>query len=92
MSMPNPTHEWRRIKTMDEAYAVARAARTAKDPHAVRKAKAARKNKTHGVENGPVTGVETTPTETHSHGGETTPTSLGGKTHPTSIFPVKVLH
>jgi hypothetical protein len=30
-----PTHDWRRIKTMDEAKRIARAARAAKDPHAV---------------------------------------------------------
>jgi hypothetical protein len=30
-----PTHHWRRIKTPEEAEQIARAARAAKDPHAV---------------------------------------------------------
>jgi len=89
-STPNPSHEWRRIKTTEEARAIAQAARTAKDERAVRKSKAAcRKNKTHGGKTHPVTGGEIHPREAHSHGGKTHPTGLGGKTHPTSISRVK---
>jgi hypothetical protein len=88
-----PTHEWRRIETMEEARAIAQAARAAKDERAVRKSTTATgKNKTHGGETHPVTGGETHTVKAGSHGGETHPTALGGETHPTSISRVKVLH
>jgi hypothetical protein len=89
-STPNPTHEWRRIKTMEEARAIAQEARAAKDKRAVRKSKtAALKNKTHGVENTPVPGVENGPWEAGFHGVENTPTGHGVENTPTSISRVK---
>jgi hypothetical protein len=89
-STPNPSHEWRRIKTMGEARAIAQVARAAKDARVVQKAKtASRKNRTHGGETPTVTVGETHPREADSHGGETPTTSLGGEIHPTSISRVK---
>jgi len=53
-----PTHEWRKIKTIEQAEAVAQAARDAKDPRAVQFSKA-RKTKSRARKTGPKSGPET---------------------------------
>ena len=65
-STPAPTHEWRRFKTMEDAYSAAQAARKAKDERVVRKAKEAarkarEKNQNAGVEKPPYDRVEKPP-------------------------------
>jgi hypothetical protein len=68
-----PTHEWRKIKTIEEAQAIANAARSAKDPQAVRFAqnRVARKTKNRGW----------TTTETRGENHHRKPIIPGGENH-----------
>jgi hypothetical protein len=65
-----PTHDWCRIKTMEEAEAIATAARAAKDPRAVQFARA-RKTKHRARKPGPKPGPETRPGKGAFSGPET---------------------
>ena len=79
-----PTHEWRKIKTIEEAQAIAVAARAAKDPRAVRfgQNRAAR---IQGWKPPPKPGVKTTTENASSPVVETTTTGQGRKPPPLSI-------
>ncbi|GLR91363.1 hypothetical protein GCM10007857_80800 [Bradyrhizobium iriomotense] len=76
-STPNPTHEWRRIKSVDDAILLARLARKAKS-------RTSRKQNPR-VENPHCHSRENPHCQEQSPGWETHTTVLGGKTHTTSI-------
>jgi hypothetical protein len=82
-----PTHEWRKIKTIEEAVAVAQAARAAKNKVAVAVGKrAARANKTRVRKPDPAPGTKTGPGSPHFPGTKTVPRgskSPGTKSVPT---------
>jgi hypothetical protein len=82
-----PTHEWRKIKTIEEAQAIANAARSAKDPQAVRFAqnRVARKTKNRGWKPPPKPGVKTTTENPSSPVVKTTTMDQGRKPPPLSI-------
>jgi hypothetical protein len=78
-----PTHDWRKIKTMDEAEKIARAARANKDPIAV--AKATNRKRNAGLQKPPKASAEK-PVRTRSNPSrKNQPTWSGGKTSPLSI-------
>jgi hypothetical protein len=77
----NPTDEWRRIKTDDEATMIAQGARRKGTNSATRKGAIQKQNPRGGLHH--VSGVETTPENDNSPGVETTPTALGVETTPT---------
>jgi hypothetical protein len=83
-----PTDEWKQIKTLEEAFEIAREAREAKDERAVAKAKGkARKAGSQksfaGGEKIHVTGGKIHPEITDVPGGKIHPTVPGGKIRPT---------
>ena len=79
-----PTHDWKRYKTLDEALKIAQQARADKDEKVVAKSKshASKKSNSQGGKISD-TGGKTHPTVSLRSGGENHPTVLGGKTHPT---------
>jgi hypothetical protein len=79
-----PTHEWRKVKTIEEAQAVADAARAAKDARAVRFA-ATRKTKHRTRKPGPKPDPETGTENSTSPVPETGTTGKGRKPGPLSI-------
>jgi hypothetical protein len=79
-----PTHGWRKIKTIEEAQAIANAARAAKDPHAVRFAQA-RKTKHRSGKPGPKPDRKTRTENLTSPVRETRTTGQTGKPGPLSI-------
>jgi hypothetical protein len=79
-----PTHEWRKIKTMEEAIAIASAARAAKDPRAVRFAEA-RKTKKRSGKPGPKPDRKTRTENAASPVREIRTTGQTGKPGPLSI-------
>jgi hypothetical protein len=80
----DPTHEWKRHGTLEEALLVADAARKAKDKKAVARSKerAAKKPKP-GVVNSSASGWNTHPVTVKSPRGETHPTVPRGEAHRT---------
>jgi hypothetical protein len=79
-----PTHEWRKIKTTEEAQAIADAARAAKDPRAVQFAEA-RKTKNRSGKPGPKPDRKTRTENATSPVRETRTTGQTGKPGPLSI-------
>jgi hypothetical protein len=79
-----PTHDWRKIKTIEEAQAIADAARAAKDPQAVRFAKA-RKTKNRSRKPGPKPDPKTGTENSTSPVPETGTTGKARKPVPLSI-------
>jgi hypothetical protein len=79
-----PTHEWRKIKTIEEAQAIAARARAAKDPHAVRFAHA-RKTRNRSGKPGPKPDRKTRTENATSPVRETRTTGQTGKPGPLSI-------
>lgn len=89
-----PTHEWRRLKTLEEARSVAKAARDAKDEKAVARSKeraaaAVVKKQMPGVVNPTVTGGDFHPVSARSPGGDSHPTVPVGKPTLPSISPCR---
>lgn len=84
-----PTHDWRRIKTIDEAGQIAHAARAAKDPHAVAHGKRSwhkRQRKQEGGTETSLVSIRKNRTETaNAPVRKTRTTGLGEKTVPLSI-------
>jgi len=79
-----PTHDWRKIKTIEEAQTIAVAARAAKDPHAMRFAEA-RKTKSRSGKPGPKPDRKTRTEKPTSPVRETRTTGQTGKPGPLSI-------
>jgi hypothetical protein len=79
-----PTHDWRKIKTIEEAQAIADAARAAKDPRAVRFG-TARKTKHRARKPGPKPDPKTGTENSTSPVPETGTTGKGRKPGPLSI-------
>jgi hypothetical protein len=83
-----PTHDWRRIKTLDEAKRIARAARAEKDPRAVAHGKICwqkrKQNQKAGTENSP-NSVRKNRIKNANASTENPNYTIGGKTVPLSI-------
>jgi hypothetical protein len=79
-----PSHEWKRHQTLNDALLVADVARKAKDAKAVAKSKErAAKKQMPGVVNPSEAGWKTHPVKGKRPRGETHPTVPRGETHPT---------
>jgi hypothetical protein len=79
-----PTHDWRKIKTMEEAVALAAAARAAKDTRAVAVA-LQKKIKTRVQKVVPKPGTQSVPENSHFPSTQSVPTGSGHKVYPLSI-------